>query len=72
MIAAFLAFVQAAVLTVGPPEVVGMSAERVARIDAVVTESIAKKECPGAVVLVGRHGKIVYQKKKSSSNDLLD
>ena len=39
-----------------------MSADRLSRIDEVVTESIAKKECPGAVVLVGRHGKIVFRK----------
>ena len=39
-----------------------MSAGRLAGIDAAVAESIAKKECPGAVVLVGRHGKVVYRK----------
>ena len=32
------------------------------RIDTAVLESIAKKECPGAVVLVGRRGKVVYRK----------
>ncbi|MFI5120889.1 MAG: exo-beta-N-acetylmuramidase NamZ domain-containing protein [Thermoanaerobaculia bacterium] len=40
----------------------GMSADRLSRIDEVVTESIAKKECPGAVVLVGRHGRIVFRR----------
>lgn len=40
----------------------GLSAERLARIDAVVQTSIEKKELPGAVVLVGRHGKIVWRK----------
>ena len=39
-----------------------MSAVRLSRIDAVVKESIARKECPGAVVLVGRRGKVVYRK----------
>jgi len=39
-----------------------MSADHLARIDAVVAESIAKKECPGAVVLVGRHGNVVFRK----------
>ena len=39
-----------------------MSAERLARIDAVMEESIARKECPGAVVLVGRRGKVVFRK----------
>ena len=37
-----------------------MSAERLGRIDAVVEEAMARKECPGAVVLVGRHGKVVF------------
>ena len=52
----------AVTLLVSAPPAAGMSAERLARIDAVVTESIAKKECPGAVVLVGRHGKVVFRK----------
>jgi uncharacterized protein YbbC (DUF1343 family)/CubicO group peptidase (beta-lactamase class C family) len=56
------ASVFAAAMAVVPPAAVKMSAERLARIDAVVAESIAKKECPGAVVLVGRHGKIVFRK----------
>lgn len=44
------------------PASAGMSAARLANLDAVITNSIAKKECPGAVVLVGRHGKVVYRK----------
>jgi uncharacterized protein YbbC (DUF1343 family)/CubicO group peptidase (beta-lactamase class C family) len=52
----------AAALAVTPPSAAGLSAERLARIDTVVTESIVNKECPGAVVLVGRHGKVVYRK----------
>ncbi|MGE5344314.1 MAG: serine hydrolase, partial [Acidithiobacillales bacterium] len=44
------------------PASAGLSAERLSRIDAAVQEAIAKKECPGAVVLVGRHGKVVYRK----------
>ncbi|HSB63071.1 MAG TPA: exo-beta-N-acetylmuramidase NamZ domain-containing protein [Thermoanaerobaculia bacterium] len=39
-----------------------MSASRLNRIDSVVENSIRSKECPGAVVLVGRHGKIVFRK----------
>ncbi len=60
--ATVLAAIQTAVLAVTPPAAVGMSAERLARMDAVVAESVARKECPGAVVLVGRHGKVVYRK----------
>src|SRR6185503_6331417 len=49
-------------LRVAPPASQGFSAERLARMDAVIAESIAKKELPGAVVLVGRHGRIVWRK----------
>src|SRR6266550_4788911 len=44
------------------PNAVGISAERLARMDAVIQASIAKKDLPGAVVLVGRHGKTVWRK----------
>ncbi|MDL2718341.1 MAG: serine hydrolase domain-containing protein, partial [Acidobacteriota bacterium] len=49
-------------LPTAPPASLGMSAARLANLDAAIAESIAKKECPGAVVLVGRHGKVVYRK----------
>jgi len=45
-----------------PPASAGMSGARLANLDVAIAESIAKKECPGAVVLVGRHGKVVYRK----------
>lgn len=44
------------------PASAGMSAERLSRMDAVITSAIEKKELPGAVVLVGRHGRIVWRK----------
>ncbi len=44
------------------PASVGMSGGRLADLDAAIADSIAKKECPGAVVLVGRHGKVVFRK----------
>jgi uncharacterized protein YbbC (DUF1343 family)/CubicO group peptidase (beta-lactamase class C family) len=44
------------------PESAGMSGRHLARIDEAVNESIKRKETPGAVVLVGRKGKIVYRK----------
>src|SRR5256885_4619406 len=44
------------------PPTQGISAERLARMDAVIAASIEKKELPGAVVLVARHGKIVWRK----------
>ena len=40
----------------------GFAAERLARIDGVVVESIARHELPGAVVLVGHGGKILFRK----------
>jgi uncharacterized protein YbbC (DUF1343 family) len=40
----------------------GFDASRLARIDAVVNESIAARETPGAVVLVGRGDTIVFRK----------
>jgi uncharacterized protein YbbC (DUF1343 family)/CubicO group peptidase (beta-lactamase class C family) len=52
----------AAQLPAALPAAQGFSAERLAGMDAVIAESIAKKELPGAVVLVGRHGKIVWRK----------
>src|SRR6266705_1130527 len=49
-------------LTVATPDSVGMSSERLAKIDEAVLASIARKEPPGAVVLVARKGRIVYRK----------
>ncbi|HEX7959851.1 MAG TPA: serine hydrolase, partial [Terriglobales bacterium] len=31
-------------------------------LDKVITDAIANRECPGAVVLVGHHGKVIYKK----------
>jgi len=50
------------VLEVGEPESVGMSSDRLARIDNVVTHYLDKKRIPGAVCIIARHGKIVYHK----------
>ena len=49
-------------LPAAPPATEGISAQRLARMDDVINSSIEKKEMPGAVVLVGRHGKIVWRK----------
>ena len=64
MLLAPVLFAAAAVrsLPAAPPAFEGMSAARLARLDAAIDDSIAKKECPGAVVLVGHHGKVVYRK----------
>lgn len=52
----------APVLTEAPAASVGMSAERLARIDNLVKEYVDKKWIAGATVLVARNGKIVYYK----------
>jgi uncharacterized protein YbbC (DUF1343 family)/CubicO group peptidase (beta-lactamase class C family) len=41
---------------------IGIASEHLARIDSVVAESIKNKELPGAVVLVGHRGQIVWRK----------
>ncbi len=49
-------------LSEAPPESVGMSPERLARIDAMCESAVAQQEVPGLVALVARRGKIVYYK----------
>jgi CubicO group peptidase (beta-lactamase class C family) len=49
-------------LSEAPPESTGMSKERLARIDAMCEEAVAKGEVPGIVALVARNGKIIYNK----------
>ncbi|HEY0170109.1 MAG TPA: exo-beta-N-acetylmuramidase NamZ domain-containing protein [Pyrinomonadaceae bacterium] len=44
------------------PAKVSMAAERLAFIDAAVADSVARKELPGAVVLVARRGGVVWRK----------
>ena len=62
-LAAALFAAAAAPSTISAPASAGMSAARLANLDVAIKESIAKKECPGAVVLVGRHGKVVFRKR---------
>ena len=44
------------------PESVAVSTQRLAQMDAVIAEEIANKHLPGAVVLVGRKGRVVWRK----------
>lgn len=44
------------------PEVLGMDAERLQAIDAVVQEGLDQGKMPGCVVMVGRRGGVVYHK----------
>ncbi|MFS6809935.1 serine hydrolase domain-containing protein, partial [Staphylococcus aureus] len=44
------------------PENVGMSSEKLTKIDALVQKAITGKMAPGAQVVVARKGKVIYQK----------
>ncbi|HPH47036.1 MAG TPA: serine hydrolase domain-containing protein, partial [Chryseolinea sp.] len=50
------------VLAEGSAASVGMSEERLARIDAMCKEALDQSQVPGMVALVARNGKIVYYK----------
>jgi len=49
-------------LPLAAPQSVGMSAEKLKLIDVEVEKAIADKKAPGAVVVIGHKGKIVYRK----------
>ena len=49
------------------PEEVGMSSPRLRQLDVIIEEAIARKDFPGAVVLVGRKGKTVFRKAYGES-----
>lgn len=49
-------------LATAAPAQVGVSAERLARIDAMCNEAVKSGSIPGVVALVARHGKIVFHK----------
>jgi len=44
------------------PEALGMSTERLNRIDVVLTKAVKQQQIKGAVALVARNGKVAYQK----------
>jgi CubicO group peptidase (beta-lactamase class C family) len=49
-------------LPTSAPTAVGMSPTHLAYLDEIIEAEIAKKQLPGAVVLVGRQGKIVWRR----------
>jgi CubicO group peptidase (beta-lactamase class C family) len=49
------------------PEEVGMSGKHLHLLDGILNEAIARKDFPGAVMLVGRKGKIVFRKAYGKS-----
>lgn len=56
-------------LTEASPASVGMSADRLARIDSMCNEAIDESIVPGMVTLVARKGKIVYHKAFGMANN---
>lgn len=49
-------------LSEASPESVGMSTERLTRIDSMLQQAVSAEKIPGAVALVARNGKICYYK----------
>ncbi len=50
------------VLMEGSANEVGLSPQRLAKIDAMLKETVESGKLPGAVALIARHGKIVFHK----------
>ncbi len=61
-IAFHASLIQAAPLPLASPEEVGLSAERLVRIDAAMRKAVDSGELPGAVVFIARDGQLVYAK----------
>ena len=53
---------QAAVLPEAKPEDVGMSSQRLARLDATMQRAVDSGELPGVVILIARDGRLAYAK----------
>ncbi len=60
-------YVSAQSLPEASPESVGMSSVQIERLDDVLADALEKGDFPGAVLLVGRKGGIVYRKAFGSS-----
>jgi CubicO group peptidase (beta-lactamase class C family) len=46
-------------MTLNPPESVGFSSERLARLHALLQQEVDQKQLPGIVTILARHGKVV-------------
>lgn len=60
---------QSTKLSETPAVDVGMSQERIDRIDAMLKEAINSDQVPGVVALIARNGKIVYHKAIGTANE---
>jgi CubicO group peptidase (beta-lactamase class C family) len=65
LVLAVVAALSTALAGAGPlpkaaPEEVGLSSARLARLTAVMQEWVERKEAPGAVVMIARHGKLAF------------
>lgn len=49
-------------LPVAKPEAVGMSSERLAKVDAVMDNLVKEKKLAGGIVMIARHGKVIHLK----------
>lgn len=63
-----LAGISQKVFTPGKPEENGLSPERLQRIDRTLQEYVMKGQIPGAVAILVRNGKIVYEKSFGYAN----
>ena len=68
LLASVLAFGDTTALRHRPPAEVGMDAERLVLIDRAVKRGLAAGGFPGAAVIVGRGGGIVWEKGYGSSD----
>lgn len=57
------------VLTEASPESVGISSERLARIDQMCADAVKNGDVPGIVSLIARNGKIVHWKAYGMANN---
>jgi len=62
LLAAGAAALPGAALPAAKPETVGMSSAGLALLDGIISEAVARRDFPGAVMLVAHKGKIVYRK----------
>ncbi len=59
-------------LTEASPSSVGMSSERILKIDAMCAQAVSEGEVPGIVALVARQGKIVFFKAFGKSDNQIN